>query len=59
MSPVFLNRKNKRHFDSSDGAGKSATLQMKSVISGWREASNLMPVGSKWQPFIPPQLAYG
>jgi FKBP-type peptidyl-prolyl cis-trans isomerase len=29
------------------------------VIAGWREALKLMPVGSKWQLFIPPSLAYG
>ena len=46
-------------FDSSDGTGQPATFQMKAVISGWREALKLMPVGSKWQLFIPPQLAYG
>jgi FKBP-type peptidyl-prolyl cis-trans isomerase FklB len=29
------------------------------VIKGWAEALQLMPVGSKWQLFVPPQLAYG
>ncbi len=29
------------------------------VIPGWTEALLLMPVGSKWQFFVPPQLAYG
>jgi FKBP-type peptidyl-prolyl cis-trans isomerase FklB len=29
------------------------------VISGWTEALQLMPVGSKWQLFIPSSLAYG
>jgi FKBP-type peptidyl-prolyl cis-trans isomerase len=29
------------------------------VIQGWSEALQLMPVGSKWQLFVPPQLAYG
>ena len=29
------------------------------MIPGWKEALKLMPVGSKWQLFIPSQLAYG
>jgi FKBP-type peptidyl-prolyl cis-trans isomerase FklB len=29
------------------------------VIPGWKEALQLMPVGSKWQLFVPPDLAYG
>jgi FKBP-type peptidyl-prolyl cis-trans isomerase FklB len=32
---------------------------MKAVIPGWREALKLMPIGSKWQLFVPPKLAYG
>jgi FKBP-type peptidyl-prolyl cis-trans isomerase FklB len=46
-------------FDSSDLGGQPATLEVKGLIPGWREALKLMPVGSKWQLFIPPQLAYG
>lgn len=45
-------------FDSSQ-AGQPATLKVTGVISGWKEALKLMPVGSKWQIFIPPELAYG
>lgn len=45
-------------FDATD-PGKTATLQMAQVISGWREALKLMPAGSKWQLFIPGELAYG
>ena len=45
-------------FDSSYRTGKPATLKVAGgVIPGWSEALKLMPVGSKWQIFIPPQLA--
>lgn len=50
---------NGNEFDSSFAGGKPATFRMNEVIPGWREALKLMPVGSKWQLFIPPQLAYG
>jgi len=46
-------------FDSSFRAGKPATFPLASVIPGWREALKLMPVGSTWQLFVPPQLGYG
>jgi FKBP-type peptidyl-prolyl cis-trans isomerase FklB len=46
-------------FDSSYGRGQPATFGVKGVIAGWREALKLMPAGSKWQLFIPPDLAYG
>lgn len=47
-------------FDSSYRRGQPATFKVKGgVIPGWTEALELMPVGSKWQLFIPPQLAYG
>jgi FKBP-type peptidyl-prolyl cis-trans isomerase len=39
--------------------GKPATFKLSEVIPGWREALQLMPVGSKWRLFIPPGLAYG
>jgi FKBP-type peptidyl-prolyl cis-trans isomerase len=38
---------------------KPVTFPLKRAIQGWREALQLMPVGSKWQLFVPPQLAYG
>ena len=46
-------------FDSSYKRGQPATFQLNRVIKGWTEALQLMPVGSKWQLFIPPDLAYG
>lgn len=46
-------------FDSSYKRGQPASFPVKAIISGWREALKLMPVGSKWQLFIPPELAYG
>ncbi len=46
-------------FNSTD-AGKPATLKLKSgLIPGWTEALQLMPVGSRFRVFIPPQLGYG
>jgi FKBP-type peptidyl-prolyl cis-trans isomerase FklB len=48
-----------KEFDSSYRTGKTATFKVSGVIAGWREALKLMPVGSKWQLFIPPELAYG
>jgi FKBP-type peptidyl-prolyl cis-trans isomerase FklB len=45
-------------FDSSAKRGP-ATFRVGGVIKGWTEALQLMPVGSKWQLFIPPDLAYG
>jgi FKBP-type peptidyl-prolyl cis-trans isomerase FklB len=44
-------------FDNSKD--KPVTLPVKGVIKGWREALQLMPVGSKWQLVVPPQLGYG
>jgi len=46
-------------FDSSYKRNQAATVPVKGVIKGWSEALQVMPVGSKWQLFIPPQLAYG
>jgi len=46
-------------FDASDKHGGPATFPVNGVIPGWTEALQLMPVGSKWQLFIPPSLAYG
>ena len=48
-----------QEFDSSYKGGEPAKFPVKGVIKGWTEALQLMPVGSKWQIFIPPDLAYG
>jgi FKBP-type peptidyl-prolyl cis-trans isomerase FklB len=46
-------------FDSSYKRGEPATIPVSGVIKGWTEALQLMPAGSKWQLFIPSDLAYG
>jgi len=46
-------------FDASEKHGGPATFPVKGVIPGWTEALQLMPVGSKWQLFVPSNLAYG
>src|SRR5580693_8563482 len=47
-------------FDSSaKHGGAPATFPVNGVIKGWTEALQLMPVGSKYQLFLPPDLAYG
>src|SRR5579872_5173526 len=46
-------------FDSSAQAGKPVPFEVKNVIPGFKEVLQLMPVGSKWQVFIPSNLAYG
>lgn len=50
---------NGTEFDSSYKHGKPVNFEVSKVIPGWQEALELMPVGSKWQIVIPPQLAYG
>lgn len=46
-------------FDSSVERGEPVSFPVNGVIAGWTEALQLMPTGSKWQLFIPAQLAYG
>ncbi|MFA5780591.1 MAG: FKBP-type peptidyl-prolyl cis-trans isomerase [Elusimicrobiota bacterium] len=46
-------------FDSSYKRGQPATFAVGGVIAGWTEALQLMKVGSKYELFIPSNLAYG
>jgi FKBP-type peptidyl-prolyl cis-trans isomerase FkpA len=46
-------------FDSSYARNQPANFQANHVIKGWTEALQLMKPGSKWQLFIPADLAYG
>jgi FKBP-type peptidyl-prolyl cis-trans isomerase FklB len=50
---------NNTEFDSSYKRGQPTTFPVSGVIKGWTEALQLMPVGSKWQLFVPAELAYG
>jgi FKBP-type peptidyl-prolyl cis-trans isomerase FklB len=50
---------NNKEFDSSYKRGQPATFPVSGVIKGWTEALQLMPVGSKWQIVVPPELGYG
>jgi FKBP-type peptidyl-prolyl cis-trans isomerase FklB len=46
-------------FDSSYKRAQPATLTVRKLVKGWTEALQLMPVGSKWQIFVPASLGYG
>lgn len=46
-------------FDSSVSRGVTASFDVSGVIAGWTEALQLMPEGSKWEVYIPSDLAYG
>ncbi len=46
-------------FDSSYSRGRPAVFQVSKVISGWTQALTRMPTGSKWELYIPSDLAYG
>src|SRR5947207_2048637 len=50
---------NGTEFDSSYKRGQPTSFPVNGVIKGWTEALQLMPVASKWQLFIPADLAYG
>jgi FKBP-type peptidyl-prolyl cis-trans isomerase FklB len=45
-------------FDSTYKRNQPATFKVRGTIAGWREALKLMPVGSKWEVYIPAELAY-
>lgn len=55
-SGTFING---TEFDSSYKRGEPASFPLNGVIPGWIEALQLMKVGSKWQIFLPSDLAYG
>ena len=46
-----------KEFDSS--GSETRTFKLAQIIPGWREALQLMPVGSKWRIVVPAELAYG
>ena len=46
-------------FDSSYNRGEPTEFAVNQVIPGWTEALCMMPVGSKWEIYIPQNLAYG
>jgi FKBP-type peptidyl-prolyl cis-trans isomerase len=48
-----------KEFDNSAKSGRPAQFAVNSVIRGWTEALTHMKVGSKWQLFVPSELAYG
>jgi FKBP-type peptidyl-prolyl cis-trans isomerase FklB len=50
---------NGTEFDSSYKGGQPATFPVDKVIKGWTEILQLMPVGSKWEVYVPSDMAYG
>ena len=46
-------------FDSSYERGEPVSFNLNQVIKGWQEVVPLMSIGSKWQVYVPPELAYG
>jgi FKBP-type peptidyl-prolyl cis-trans isomerase len=50
---------NGKEFDSSYKRGQPAAFYLNRVIKGWAEIIQIMPVGSEYRAFIPPELGYG
>jgi FKBP-type peptidyl-prolyl cis-trans isomerase FklB len=50
---------NGKQFDSSYDRGQPTSFNINQVIAGWTQALKMMPVGSKWELYIPQELAYG
>ena len=50
---------NGTEFASSHQRNEPATFPVKGVMPGWTQALQMMKEGSKWQLFVPPELAYG
>jgi len=48
-----------KEFDNTVTKGEPATFVVNEVIAGWKEALQLMPVGSRWQIFVPSGMAFG
>jgi FKBP-type peptidyl-prolyl cis-trans isomerase len=48
-----------KEFDSSAKHGSSFSFPVNGVIKGWSEALKMMPIGSKWELYVPSDLAYG
>ena len=48
-----------REFDSSFARGTPEEFTVNAVLKGWQEVLPLMKVGSTWQVFVPPELAFG
>lgn len=46
-------------FDSSYSRGQPAEFPVSGVIAGWTEALQMMAAGSKWEVFLPSEIAYG
>jgi FKBP-type peptidyl-prolyl cis-trans isomerase len=48
-----------KKFDSSHDRGQPAEFPVNGIIKGWQEALQLMPEGSVYRLYIPPELGYG